>query len=452
VNQRRSDPHPNPLPEYRERGQKTKRWLIPAGIAVAIFVTYANALHGPFIFDDLQAITNNSAIRSLSTAMSAPPQSAIDGRPLVCLSLALNYAIGGYDPVGYHLFNLATHIACALLLYGLIRRTVPNSLWFAAAVALVWGVHPINTEAVNYVTQRTETMESMFLLLMLYSMSYGSTAWNVVAVCACAAGMACKEQMVVAPLLAVVYDWVFGRHRRGRWVYAALFACWLILPLELQGIDFDSRSGYGLKYLTPFDYLKTQALVILHYIRLCFWPRGLVIDYTDWPIEHGIRRAIVPGLEILTLLVVSIILAVKRSWVGFVGVWFFLVLAPTSSVLPNFTEIAAERRMYLASISIVILTLAVLPRKAVLIPILAIAFAVASFERNIDYRSSIGIWSDAVEKRPGNWHAHYFLARSYAELSEWGAADSENEIAMKLEPRATAPKTLQEYIRQHSGE
>jgi hypothetical protein len=138
--------------------------------------------------------------------------------------------------------------------------------------------------------------------------------------------------------------------------------------------------------------------------------------------------------------------------VGFVGLWFFLMLAPTSSFLPNFTEIAAERRMYLASISIVILVLAVLPKKVVLIPILVIALAIVTFERNIDYRSSVSIWSDTVEKRPGNWHAHYFLARSYAELSEWSAAESENEIAIKLEPRATAPKELAEYIQQHSRE
>src|ERR1700722_20064572 len=109
---------------------QAKSWLIPWGLAVAILVTYANALHGPFIFDDIQAISSNEHIRSLlppADSMSAPPQSAISGRPLVCLSLAINYAIGGYDPVGYHVFNLATHIASALLLYGLIRRTIQNS-------------------------------------------------------------------------------------------------------------------------------------------------------------------------------------------------------------------------------------------------------------------------------------------------------------------------------------
>jgi protein O-mannosyl-transferase len=257
----------------------------------------------------------------------------------------------------------------------------------------------------------------------------------------------CKEQMAVAPLLAILYDWTFPRGRRSRLFYLALFACWIILPIELSGVDLDSKSGYGLKYVAPFDYLETQALVICHYLRLCFWPSGLVIDYTDWPIVHGIGPAVLPGALIVALLGASVYLVILRRWEGFAGVWFFLILAPTSSVLPNFTEIAAERRMYLASVPVVVLTLAALPWKKALTPVLVLLLMIVTIARNEDYRSSIAIWSDAVAKRPENWHAHYFLARAYVDASNWEAARREDEIAIDLQPNAVAPRSLEERIR-----
>lgn len=459
---------------------RSRGWLIVAALIAAICLAYSDSLEGPFIFDDLNAITNNPHIRSilpLTTSMTAQPLSVLVGRPVVCLSLAINYAIGGLNPFGYHLFNLLTHIACALLIYGLFRRnlllprwqgqfTPPAAQSIAGASALIWALHPLATEAVTYVTQRTETMESMFLLLTLYCVARASQsarpwAWNCLAIAACAAGMGSKEQMVVCPLLVLLYDYMFlpkraANQRAFHFLYAGLFLTWLLIYLELKGADLDAKSGYGFKYVYWFDYLKTQSLVIAHYLRLCFWPSGLVIDYTDWPVTKGFLPALIPGLFLSILAIASAFACLFRWWPGFLGAWFFMILAPTSSVVPNFTEIAAERRMYLPLVSVVILTIAIaraalkaaIARTALVIVVFLLG--TLTYLRNQDYRSALAIWTDAVAKRPANWHAHYFLGRSYADLSDWDNAQAQADIAHQLLPGATAPVALQQYILQHA--
>lgn len=133
-------------------------WAILLLVAVAA-VAFANSLAGQFVFDDDEAIVGNPYIRALwplNSALSAPSQSAVSGRPLVSLSLALNYALGGLDPTGYHLWNIAVHLGVAFLLYGVLRRTfwsadfgadrLRSSSGLAIACALLWLVHPLNSE------------------------------------------------------------------------------------------------------------------------------------------------------------------------------------------------------------------------------------------------------------------------------------------------------------------
>ena len=134
-----------------------------AVIALAVAVTYANSLRGPFVIDDQAAIVQNEQIRRLSRlgdVLLPESESPVAGRPLVSLSFALNYAAGGLDVRGYHAVNIALHLACALLAFGLIRRTLElprlrrhfdgsSSINLAFAAALLWAVHPLNSEVVE---------------------------------------------------------------------------------------------------------------------------------------------------------------------------------------------------------------------------------------------------------------------------------------------------------------
>src|SRR5688572_1628923 len=195
-------------------GSPVNGWWRRGILVVACVLAYWNSFSVPFVLDDLAAIVDNESIREWwnITGLLVPAQSAspVAGRPVVNLSLAVNYAIGALDVRGYHAWNLAIHAACALLMFSLVRRTlerpgIPGELSrrsadLAFASALIWVVHPLNSEVIDYVIQRTESMMALFYLLTLYaSVRAGGSShrawWELTAVVSCVLGMACKESM-----------------------------------------------------------------------------------------------------------------------------------------------------------------------------------------------------------------------------------------------------------------
>jgi hypothetical protein len=164
-------------------------WLAVACLVGAILAAYHNSFSGPFVFDDGPAILGNPTIRHLSALgeVLSPPREAgqtVGGRPMVNLSLAVNYALGGEDVRGYHIFNLIVHTLGALALFGIVRRTLLQPVLrerfgsaatpLALAVALLWAVHPLLTESVTYVIQRAESLMGLFYLLTLYCFIRGT--------------------------------------------------------------------------------------------------------------------------------------------------------------------------------------------------------------------------------------------------------------------------------------
>src|SRR3984893_14810900 len=153
------------------------RWRA-AVVVLAGILSYSNSLSGPPLFDDHASLLENQHIRTLqpSSALFPERENPLAGRPLVNLSFAINYAIGGLDVGGYHLVNVALHVLCALLLFGVVRRTLvlpslhlaERSTPIALATALLWLVHPLNTEAVDYVTERTGLMMGGWYVPPLY--------------------------------------------------------------------------------------------------------------------------------------------------------------------------------------------------------------------------------------------------------------------------------------------
>ncbi len=391
------------------------RLLWAAAVTVVLLIVYRHSFTAPFIYDDHHVITNNPHIRSLSTAFAAPRQSTLSGRPVVSLSLAVNFKLGQLDPRGYHAFNLAVHLINTLLLFGIVRRALRSDGW-AMCVATAWALHPLQTEAVVYVIQRTELMMAMFYLATLYAairafQSQRPTGWCVAAVVACALGMACKEVMISAPLIVLLYDRLFHRsgiRQRPRF-YAALAATWLGLgALIITGSRSDSI-GYD-HDITAWEYLRTQAAIIWHYLRLCIWPAGLTIRY-DWPIARLWHENLVHGAALAALLAASVYGVTRRRWpAALLGIAFFAILAPTSSVIPIVSEVAAERRMYLPLAAVIIgiaLIFRRFSRESVVTAVLAILIlATVTDTRVWDYRSALSIWEDAVAKSPRSEMAH----------------------------------------------
>lgn len=397
-------------------------------------IVYAGSLSGVFVYDDDETIVRNPHVRTLAPiaeALTAPPHSALSGRPLVSLSLALNHAAGGLEPAGYHMVNIALHAVAALALYAALaaalrgpRIPMPiraSATGLALAVALFWLVHPLQSEVVDYTTQRTESMMGLAAFCTLAAGIRGMRAprpaarWLALSVLACAAGTACKETIVVLPLLVWLYDVVFeagsvgATWRRRHVYYVALASTWLLLALFTWG---QPRSGAGAASTVSWiAYLMAQGPMILTYLVRVVWPSPLIVDYgraTALPFS-----AAAPGLlAVAVLLALTVVWWKRDARLAYLGVWFFLTLAPTSSVIPIGTEVGAERRMYLPlAAALVLLVLgawrlatrmraAAPPLTAAITAVAAIVLGAVTMARHADYQDRLALWQTVVAARP----------------------------------------------------
>ncbi|HEX3727460.1 MAG TPA: hypothetical protein VHV08_14500, partial [Pirellulales bacterium] len=279
--------------------------LVAAAIlTIAVCIVYGPATSAPFIFDDKISVVQNASITELwplwtssgKPSPLAPAQESVTaGRPLVNLSLALNYRLGKLNPRGYHLVNLALHLMSAMLLWAIVRRTLRLPALaerfasaagpLALAAALVWALHPLNTEAVEYVSQRTELMMTLFYLATLWaSVHYFQVEtrvsrgmWLSLATLACLLGMACKEVMVSAPLVVLMFERTFvagsfARALRRSWpLYLGLTATWSLLFALNYGGPRSNTAGFHLG-LPAYVWWLTQSKVLCMYMKLAVWP------------------------------------------------------------------------------------------------------------------------------------------------------------------------------------
>jgi tetratricopeptide (TPR) repeat protein len=441
-------------------------WLI---VAVGL-VAYFNTFHNEFIFDDQGYIVENPHIRKLW-----PPTDILwhSTRPVVNFTFAVNYSLGKLNPWGYHVGNLAIHLTAGLLLYGIVRRSMQSprlqwkharlASWLAGIVALLWVVHPLQTESVSYTWQRCESLVGLFYLLTLYGVIRGhdsrrAVAWGAVSVVSCALGMATKEVMVTAPVVVLLYDRVFlaaswqeiGRRRWG--LYVGLAATWLLLVALLHRGTTSQEiwiptADVTYRGIQPHEYLLTQSGVIMHYLRQAMWPNKLCLDYgTSWPVA----RSAVEVWPSLTAVAGMLLGTAWACWrhpaVGFLGAAFFLMLAPTSSFVP-ITDVVFEHRMYLPLAAVIVLgtvvgveildRLPVPPRvrnwgAVSAAALLACTLVLLTMKRNEDYQSELTIWRDTVQKRPENARAHYNLGVALSDRGHREEAIPQYEAAVQI--------------------
>ena len=423
-------------------------------LVAVVGTVYANSFGGPFLFDDALSIVENPTIRQLwpMTQVLSPPSGqgiTVEGRPLVNLSFAFNYAISGNAPWSYHAVNVAIHALAALMLFGLVRRTLeslrtPSAPMVAFSVALLWAVHPLQTESVTYLAQRTESLMGLWLLATLYFFQRREFFWSFLA---CTLGMATKEVMVVAPLLVVLYDRTFvagsfraGWDRHGKF-YVALASTWLLLAFLVLGAGNRGGTIGSAAGVTPWDYALCQSRAVLHYARLALWPSPLIFDYGQDFISLATAA---PYLVVdLLLLAVTGYALWRRPALGFLGAWYFLILAPTSSFVGGTRQMLAEHRIYLSLAALTILAVLAaqrtLGRRWWLVPLCAAtALGAATIQRNTVYSSAISLYRDTAAQRPTNGFARYNLGQAYAEAGRHVEAIAEFEAAARLLPAASA--------------
>ena len=440
-------------------------WLSAGVILLAAFAAYHNTFRAPFVFDDVPSIRENPSIRDLSDlgAVLSPPDTGVGvtGRPLVNLSLALNYALGGLEVRGYHALNLLIHALNGLLLFGIVRRTLAQptlrarfaqaASWLALVVATLWVVHPLQTESVTFVVQRTESLVALFYLLTLYAFIRGTNAttswgWLAVSIFACLAGMATKEVMVTAPVIVLLYDRTFvaGTFRaawRQRYrYYLALVLTWLLLAylVALSGGTRGEAAGVGLG-MSSWTYLLTQCRAVVLYLKLTLWPHPLVIDYGFESVER-LGEVWLQALTLVVLFVATAVAVCRRSALGFIGAWFFVILAPSSSVVPLIAQTIAEHRMYLPLAALV--ALAVITayaqfgrRSLTVFAVLALVLGWATVRRNELYLNEENLWRDTLANRPDNPRALSGYSTVLLDQKRMAEALAPLEKLVRLRPR-----------------
>ena len=416
-----------------------RRYTAVAVIIAATVAVYANSFAGVFLFDEHQVILENDRIRQFW-----PPWPYLESavRPLLYTTLALNYAVSGLRPWSYHAFNLALHVSAAVLLFSVIRHTLrlPRggshdaivATALASIVALLWAVHPLQTQSVTYIVQRGEIMAAACILLVLWCVIHETSAagarqvmaWRAAAIGAFALGLSAKETAVAAVPLVILYDralltggWRAALARR--W---PLYAGMVLLPGTIALARW--VAGAPLQFYvhaewSPATYLLNQGPVILHYLRLAFWPHPLVFDYGWQPINSGI--ALLAGGVLSAAIVAAFRSLDRRPAIGFAVLAFFILLAPTSSILP-IEDMAVEHRMYLPLA--LVIAMAVVAGGALLhalieraplrravafasVALMTAVFGTMTWARNRDYHDELRMWEDVVSKRPGHARAYY---------------------------------------------
>ena len=399
--------------------------LLIAGLAI---LCYANTFHVPFVFDGLDQIHDNPVVHGLANFFRNNSGYAYNKNRFVCFfTFALNYQFGGLDVAGYHLVNLAIHIASALLVYALVLLTF-RTPWFQdeaqgsrfkvqgepstlnaqpstlipLVVALLFALHPVQTQAVTYIYQRLASLGTMFYLLALVlyvlarlkagvpspesrvqgprsqskSRSFSPPLLVAGSVLAAILAMKTKEFSVTLPFIALLYEFSFfrgGWRRRLAWLAPLL----LTIPIVPLGVFLPGLSGapgaspaakasghllavasqqFRLQTTLPrWDYLLTQFRVIVTYLRLLVLPVDQNLDY-DYPVYSTFFT---PPVFLSFLLLAGLFaLAVYLYWrsrktgspayrlIGFGILWFFVTLSVTSSVIPIY-DVIFEHRLYL---------------------------------------------------------------------------------------------------------
>ena len=446
--------------------------LALAIVALVAAVPYWPSLDGEFVYDDPNAVSQSTLIRSLTPIQ---PFLQLSTRPLTDYSYAIDYAIGGLAPRVYHVTGVLLHVATALLAYTLAWLTLGLASlaprYGAARYAIAWAaaalfaVHPLASETVAYVSSRSEGLAAMWYLLALIGFVRAATAtgsawgWRAVTVLAAIAGAASKETVFTLFAVLPIYDWLLLADRRWRRVHWRLIVAPLV-PLALVAVvlvvralsgqmslgAYAATAGFSFDRFGPLRYLATQFGVVAHYLRLVVLPIGQTFDY-EWPLASASAPlAVLVPLALLAGLVVGAWrLRATQPLATFAAAWVACTLAPTSSVMP-IADLAVERRMYLPLVGLLLLAAAWLydacgrlpeewrrhPMRTygLLIGALVVVLLPFTWQRATLWGNAIALHEDGVRKAPDNPRTHLNLGVTYL-----NAGDAERALTELLEAK-----------------
>lgn len=422
-------------------GSVRAKWRLALVMLPAL--VYANAFDNPFHYDDFHSIVDNPHIRSLAHVphffgadgggyFSVDPQLRMY-RPLLLTTYALNYAVGGYQPWGWHLVGLGLHIGCVLLVFALGRRLL-GDVQLAGLAAAVFAVHPVNSETLNYISSRSELLAGLSLLAVLWFYCGGQEEkprWAGVLL-AFAGGLLGKSVAIVAPGVLLAYEILIGR-RLWQTLWRGYAALGVITAAYIVWVGSSLHRAVAGRPVRPYDeQFWTQAKALVLYLKLLVWPSGLSVDHqfllssSPWELYAGTATLFLASLT-------AWLLWRRRRHGVLLFAWVFglLALAPASVVPLN--VLFNEHRLYLPSAAFAwavaygggLLWRRLAAYRGALMVVAALGLcglAATTVARNRVWATAERLWGDAVSKAPLMARPRLYLAEALAQKGQLEAA------------------------------
>ena len=471
---------------------------VPLFILVLLgFVAYLNSLPNSFHFDDYPTIVQNGAIRNLKLIPSYFVDTTTwtisrlrDWRPMVLTTFALNYWMGGIDPVIFRLTNLALHIATSLFLFLILREILSRpaarialaspraATGLALSAAVLFLVHTANSEVVNYIFARSTLLATFFYAGAFYCYLRGpfsesrthSGLWQVGGLSAFALGLASKATIITLPINLMLFEVIFlnpsGRkllrlyreepHRLKKYLIpAALCLCYVGIRQALAPRALALLAGTG--QLSPYVYLLTQFRAWVYYMSLFIWPEQLVSDYPGfgWSYSLWDRRVLLSLSLVLSVLTIAWFLRRRQRVISFFLLWYFVTLLPEASIVPLSDAVNGYRfypsNLGLTSVAIICFMefawwldhkitgktnrkLATGIGTACLTVVLG-SLILSTVERNEVFRDDGTFWGDILSKDPADVRAYLGLGSFLLDEQKYGEARQLFDKAIELAPR-----------------
>ncbi|HLY38545.1 MAG TPA: tetratricopeptide repeat protein [Candidatus Binatia bacterium] len=422
-------------------------------IAALAFACYANTLRCGLVFDDLNAIVNNPAVRRMDVAhiLTRPAWFARPVpiyRPVTTLSFALDHALHGVRPLGYHLVNVLLHAAVAVLAAAVVRR-VTGDTTVAFVTALLFATHPVHTEAVTSVVGRAELLAALFGLAAWLAIDpRASLGRDVGAAILLLLSVLSKESGVtflgVVALAAVLGRGPAPARRTWMLLVAAGVVAIALRAAVLANVPPAVPRLDNVAAAAPLGpRLMTAIGVLARYARVLAWPVHLAADhsYPEIPlVVAATDPTFLAGIGLLVATAAGIAWAWRHDRaVAFALAFTAVTFSVTANVLLPIGTIMAERLTYVPSLGfclLVALALRTVGRKtaAVACVALVLAYAVRTVTRNAVWRDSRTFAEALVRDAPRSARSHRELGLVLAQAGEHDRGVAELRAALALEP------------------
>ena len=437
-------------------------FLFIAVIILLVLITYLNSIRNGFVYDDSMLVVGNRYEET--KPLLYPFIGALSGgayRPLRDVSHAIDRIIWGKDPMGHHITSVLIHALAAVVVFQIglciFQEIMPvrRAVWSAFLAAIFFGIHPIQTECVSWISGRRDILCGLFYLtglLMFIRYYLSGRKYYIAAIVVCyILSMSSKEMGVTLPLVLILYEYFFMRGEkrqksRMKYIYVSLLVVAVVFSmLTLDVSTGQKRTAFygGSRYLTSLG----MAKVVSGYIKLLIFPIDLCAEHMILIPKTAREPAVLVSLLIVAVIVVIGAVSFKRNRaVSFCILWFFITLLPVSNVIVPVGNMMAERYMYIPSVGFCLLAGYLVWRvrssrlrragvlATVLVSVLVISYSSLTVIRNRDWKDTFSLWAKTASQSPNSARAQLNLGIGCGKIGRYEDAIVYLQKAIAISP------------------